>query len=347
MPIIGPTEPASLAAAEPPRLIVIVDTEEEFDWSRPLARSETSVTHVRHQDRALRIFDRFALRPSFVVDYAVATQEAGYRPLREWLVDGRCGIGAHLHPWVNPPFEEEISARNSYPGNLPEPLERAKLARLTEAIAANFQYQPTVYRAGRYGIGPATSAILGDLGYEIDTSIAPRTDFGGDGGPDFGAFDADPFWFGPAGRLLEVPLSAGWVGRLSRCGSVLQPPLMSRTGLRWHLPGIFARLGLFERIRLTPEGIVFAELKRLTDAMLARGRRIFCLSFHSPSLVPGHTPYVRNEGELQQFLKRIEQYCEYFFGERGGAASTPQEIRTLLTETASSSPRRTEGALAQ
>jgi hypothetical protein len=323
------TRLASLLDAGRPKLLVVVDTEEEFDWSKPHSRSQLGVDNVKHQDRAQTILERYGVRPTYVVDYAVASQEAGYRGLREWLADGRCEIGAHLHPWVNPPFEEELSVRNSYPGNLPAELEKTKLLRLTEAIEANFGRRPTVYRAGRYGLGPATGAILEELGYEIDTSVVPLTSFGDDGGPDFTAFDVDPFWFGPSGRVLEIPLSVAWYGRLNRYGRVLHPWLTSEFAMRLHLPGIFARLHWLERIRLTPEGTTFAELKRLTDTTLAAGRRLFVLSYHSPSVVPGNTPYVRSERELHRFLALINQFCEYFFGTCGGEPSTPNEVRAL------------------
>jgi hypothetical protein len=315
-----------------PRLSVIVDTEEEFDWGRPLAREATAVSHIRHQERGQKIFARFGLKPAYVVDYPVASQEAGYRPLREWLAEGSCEIGAHLHPWVNPPFDETVSPHNSYAGNLPAPLEREKLRQLTLTIEANFAHRPTLYRAGRYGIGPATAGILDELGYRIDSSIVPRTEFMADGGPDFRSFDDRPFWFGPGDRLLELPLTVAWCGGLRRHGESLEALMGAALARRLHVPGICARLGLFERIRLTPEGITLAELKRLTRTMLKAGKRLFSLSYHSPSLAAGHTPYVRDEGELQQFLARLERYCEFFFGECGGAPSTPGEMLTLLTQ---------------
>lgn len=312
-----------------PRLLVVVDTEEEFDWSKPHSRSEIAVNHMRHQGRTQAIFNRYGITPVYVVDYPVAAQEAGYRPLREWLIDGKCEIGAHLHPWVNPPFSEKLSVRNSYPGNLPEELERKKLEHLTDIIEANFGHRPTVYRAGRYGIGPATGAILEQLDYEIDTSVVPFTDFRRDGGPDFSAFDTNPFWFGPSERVLEVPLTVSWYGSLNGYGKRLQPHLMSKFGLQMHLPGLLARLRLLERIRLTPEGTNFSELKRLTSTMIDAGQRLFVFSYHSPSVVPGNTPYVRNESELQSFLRLIEQYCEFFVGVCGGKGSTPREVHAL------------------
>ena len=42
-----------------PELLVVVDTEEEFDWSRPLARENTSVETIKVQDRAQEIFARY------------------------------------------------------------------------------------------------------------------------------------------------------------------------------------------------------------------------------------------------------------------------------------------------
>jgi hypothetical protein len=312
--------------------MVVVDTEEEFDWSRPHSRAEVGVSHIRHQDRGQRIFDKFGLRPTYVVDFPVASQEQAFPLLRDWRQAERCQIGAHLHPWVNPPFDEDVSARNSYPGNLPAHLEQEKLARLTDVIERNFGARPRVYRAGRYGVGQATADILAGLGYEIDLSVMPRTDFRHDGGPDFTEYSEEPYWFGPNGGLLEIPATAVWYGSFSGYGKAIQPIVMTDVGMRLHLPGILARLGLFERIRLTPEGVSYNELKRLTDAMLAAGKRLFSFSYHSPSLVPGNTPYVRTEAELQRFLGVIERYCEYFFGACGGVPTTPDAVRSLLLD---------------
>jgi len=311
-------------------LVVVVDTEEEFDWRQPFARSATAVTHIKEQYRAQEVLERYGIKPLYAVDFPVASQEQGYRPLREWLDDGHCDIGAHLHPWVNPPDEEELSARNSFPGNLPEWLEREKLKRLTDTIATNFGHRPMTYRAGRYGIGRATGGILEELGYHVDTSVVPFTDFGEIAGPDFSSATRDPFWFGPTGGVLEVPLTVGWCGILRHSGNSIQPVLMSGVGMRFHLPGAFARLGLFERIRLTPEGVSFAELKRLTDTLLASGNRIFVLSYHSPTLAPGNTPYVRDEAGLQEFLSVLDRYCEYFVTSCGGRGSTMDEIHEAL-----------------
>ncbi len=160
-------------ATSRPRLVVIVDAEEEFDWAAPFSRANRNVKTVAAQVIAHRIFDRYGIVPSYAVDYPVASQEDGYLPLRELMQSGRCEIGAQLHPWVTPPHEEEVSEKNSFAGNLPPDLERRKIALLTEMIERNFGHRPKLYRAGRYGAGPGTARSLAEFGYEVDCSVLP------------------------------------------------------------------------------------------------------------------------------------------------------------------------------
>jgi len=314
-----------------PTLMVLIDTEEEFDWSKPLARNNTGVTAVAAQHLAHRLFDRYGITPIYVTDYAVAAQADGVRPLRELLADGKCRIGAHLHPWVNPPFDEEVCNLNSYPGNLPPALEGEKLRVLSETIAESFDVRPIVYKAGRYGAGLNTTDVLAGLGYEIDTSVLPHTDLGAEEGPDFSGCGSRPYWFGGRHRMLEIPMTVGFAGLLRRFGRKVHTPLASASGRSLHLPGIFARLRLIDRITLTPEGITPDEHRSLTRALMAEGQRVFSFTYHSPSLKPGCTPYVRSEAELGRFLDRFERYFDFFFGELGGRAATPTEVRALLT----------------
>ncbi|MEX2454761.1 MAG: glycosyltransferase, partial [Rhodospirillaceae bacterium] len=154
-----------------PLLLVTVDTEEEFPWNEPVSRAHTSTRAIAAQGQAHRIFEKYGIRPTYVVDFPVASQDSGYMPHKELHDSGLCQIGTHLHPWVNPPFDEEVCNRNSYPGNLPRVLERAKLERLTGEVEEKFGFRPTIYKAGRYGVGPATADILADLEYRIDTSV--------------------------------------------------------------------------------------------------------------------------------------------------------------------------------
>ena len=328
----APRDFVALPAETPPLLLVVVDTEEEFDWSKPLARENRAVASIAEQPRAQEIFAEFGIVPTYVIDHPVAEDHAAASLLRGLADEGACEIGAHLHPWVNPPHDETVTPRNSYPGNLPADLERAKLEVLTALIEANLGRRPTIYKAGRYGLGPNTAATLEALGYRIDVSVVPHTSFAADGGPDFTAFDPRPYWHGEGRRLLEVPLTCAFYGLLRAWGRALYPALAGGLGMSLHLPGIFARSGLLERIRLTPEGVGFAEQRRLTQSLHAQGCRLFSYSYHSPSLAAGNTPYVRDAGELKAFLQRMRDYFAYFVGELGGRPLAVSALYDMITD---------------
>jgi hypothetical protein len=307
-----------------PELLIVVDTEEEFDWSRPFSRTSISTRTIPAQARAHALYDRFGIVPTYVVDYPVATDPAAVRFLTALRDAGKAEIGAHLHPWVTPPFVEEVTTRNSYHCNLPPELERAKIAALTEAIVRSFGARPTIFKAGRYGYGAETGRALAELGYEVDCSLVPHTDFSGDGGPDFRGRPDRPHWL-PEG-LLEVPLTVGFVGALPGLGAKAGWLFDSANAGRLRVPGLLARSGLVARARLTPEGTPAGEQCRLIAAMAARGHRTFSLTYHSPSLEPGHTPYVRVGADLDRFLHSIEQVLTFFRDTLGGRFTTLSQV---------------------
>jgi hypothetical protein len=314
-----------------PVLVVVIHTEEEFDWDKPHDRLATGVTHMRHINRAQDLFDEFGIVPNYVVDYPIATKSEAFGPLKAFADAGRALIGAHLHPWVSPPFDEEVSARNSYPGNLPRDLEYEKLRQLTDAIEVAFGTRPVTYLAGRYGFGPNTGEILESLGYEVDISPAVPIDFSADGGPDYSGFTSHPYWFGRSRKLLGLPGSGGYVGRLRAGGTPLYRTLTQPSMRRVKVSGAIARLRLLERIRLSPEDYSEPEMRRLTQTLLADGVRVFVFSFHSPSVMPGGTPYVHNEFELGRFLEKCRRYFEFFLREIDGTTMTPLGAKEFLS----------------
>jgi len=338
LPLPSPDALVRLPASAPPVLFVVIDTEEEFDWSRDFDRRNTGVTHMRAIGTLQAVFDEFGIRPVYVVDHPIATQAESAGPLREFARSGRCEIGAHLHPWVTPPFDEEVNAVNSYPGNLPRELERAKLASLTAAIEAHLGVRPRSYKAGRYGFGPHTAATLGELGYDVDLSPNPPFDLGADGGPDWSAHPVEPYWHAGERRLLVIPTTGAYVGYARGLGHGLYRLATARALRTLRLPGILSRLGAFERLHLSPEGYLGEHQRALTRSLLARGVRTFTFALHSPSVVPGHTPYVRDERQRLEFLDACRRFFEFFLRELGGVTLTPRAFRASLDTSPRTSP---------
>ena len=319
----------SLPSAIPPALMIVVDTEEEFDWDGGVDRQSTQVTAMREIGRLQDAFEEFGHKPTYVIDYPVATDEFSVDKLSGYQKQGRAQVGAHLHPWVCPPHDESVSQHNSYQGNLEPELERRKLTVLTETIQTNFGFHPTVHKAGRYGFGYETATTLLELGYEIDLSAASGFDFSSDGGPDYARIDAQLYTVGPDEGLFGIPTTGGFMGPLSSLG----PHVFSNRAMSHKLGRLRAqamsKTRLLERVLLSPEGHSLDKMKRLTRTLVARGVRVLTLSLHSPTAKPGCTPYTASEQDVTAFIEKCRQYFKFFADELGGTATTPYEVMSL------------------
>jgi len=290
------------------RFFLFVDTEEEFDWSAPRSREADAVTAVAMLPEGHARFTRFGVTPTYLIDYPIANNPASAAVMASFVADGTAVVGAQLHPWVNPPFDEVISNANSFVGNLPEAQERAKLVALTERIEAMVGTRPLAYRAGRYGIGANSARLLIEQGYRLDVSIRSLFDYRADEGPDFSAYPRWPWWIDSTHRLLELPLTAAYTGGLRRHGPALFPSSAALPLAR----AVLARAGLLQRVALTPEGMPLRDVLHALEILVGEGVELFSLSFHSPSLRPGHTPYVRDAAELKLFWRWWHGVFDFF-----------------------------------
>ena len=260
-----------------------MDVEEEFDWTAPFARENTALTHLEALEESLDLFGAHGAVPVWMTTWPVAEHPAGADLLRRAAEDDRIVVGAHLHPWVTPPMDDDLGQREqSFPGNLPRDLERDKLGALADRLEEASGQRPTVYHAGRYGIGPNTESILEELGFLVDQSVCPPFDYSDEGGPDFTRADSAARWFGENRPLLSLPTTGSYVGRAGASSHAIHT-LAQSPGLSWtRLPGVLSRLGVVERIRLSPEGFALADLQRLTHFLVDHDVRTLTLSFHSP-----------------------------------------------------------------
>ena len=308
--LIDPPEPGSAVRFAPEfgqRSLLTVDTEEEFDWNGPFRSSGHTLHHVARLARFQNFCEEIGVVPTYLVDWPIATSPEAIEVLGGPVTSGRAEIGVQLHPWVNPPFEEEVNPHNSYAGNLPPALEQEKLRRLRDTIEDAFGTAPLIYRAGRYGLGPHTAGFLTEAGIPVDSSVRANFDYTPGHGPDYRHHPLVPYWVDKDRTLLELPLTTVFWGMLRKQGRAFYPALATIPRLR----GIAASLGLLERIPLTPEGVTAEEALRGIDMAIDDGLPLLVLSFHSPSLAPGFTPYVRTEDDVEclyDWWRRIYAY---------------------------------------
>lgn len=315
-------------------LMVSVDTEEEFDWSAPVSPQNRSVRHVADLPRLQELFESCGVRPTYLVDHPIASTDESIDVLRGFLRRGACEIGAHIHPWVNPPVVEEICPRNTYLCNLPLTLQQEKVAELTRAIGAAFGARPTSFKAGRYGLDFALVPTLHELGYAVDSSVIAFTSFADDGGPTFERFGPEPLFLRPPlvpavngdDPVVEIPCTVGFTRRPFQWWAGVQRKLSQNPYRKLRLVGVCWHLGVFRKIVLSPELSDRAALVRLMQIMAADRDAVLNLTLHSPSVQAGHTPFVRDREDLETFFAALRGALEFAMRELGTRALTLSEF---------------------
>ncbi len=193
-------------------------------------------------------------------------------------------------------------------------MQREKISRLTDRIEQRFGGRPRSFRAGRYGISSVGARILEELGYQVDSSVIPFSDFSSQRGPDFRRAPWTPYWTGgddicvpqESGSLLEVPVSIGFNRPdFERAQRILDR--VSRPVLRsLHTEGILDRLGIVQRIKFSPEQSNSHRMNKLVKTYLGLRAPCAVMMLHSSSLVPGYSPYVPTATRLEEFYRDLK-----------------------------------------
>ena len=308
------------------RVLLTVDTEEEFDWNGPFTRDQHGLKHVEAIPRFQQFCESLGAHPVYLVDWPIATDPRSIEIIGDAVRRGTADVGVQLHPWVNPPFDEQVSVANSYAGSLPKELEAAKFKALRDQIEEAFGTAPLIYRAGRYGLGPNSAAILRDNGIRIDTSVRSLFDYRAQSGPDYTNHPLKPYWIDDERQLLELPVTTVYWGLLRDLGKHIHR-------IQRHVPTFFAafsKFKLLERIALTPEGVTAEEAIRGIDIALSEELPLLVLSFHSPTLAPGFTPYAETEADVEALYDWLQQVYAYL-GKRGVRTANVADIIAAST----------------
>ncbi|HLU92078.1 MAG TPA: WalW protein, partial [Pedomonas sp.] len=77
-----------------PRVLVLVDTEEDFDWGQPISRANVSVKSIAKLERAHRLFLQYGITPCYLIDYPIATTAQSIEVLKPWAEEGSCILGS-------------------------------------------------------------------------------------------------------------------------------------------------------------------------------------------------------------------------------------------------------------
>ena len=322
------------------KLIVTIDTEED-NWGN-YSPTDYSLRNIDRLPALQALFNQYAVRPTYLITYPVATTEKTVRILSDLLKEGNCEIGTHCHPWNTPPYEEQCSEQNSMLSNLPEDLQYRKLRFLHNSIKQNFGIDAISFRAGRWGFSQEVAKNIVRLGYKVDTSVTPYTDWRVYGGVDYSNSSPQPYrmkWEDISDSfdcdLIELPASVGYLQKnFSMCNRVLES-LRQAPLCKLRLIGLLHKLRLVNKVGLSPELADSRNMIQLAQRLIKNRYEILNMFFHSPSLQSGLTPFVRTAADEKRFLQTIQEFLVYARDsgiESITLSESPQYLAHVLTD---------------
>lgn len=314
----------------PVSVTVSIDTEEDnWGWFSESGATTRNIAHLPELHEAMA---RWGARPTYLVNLPPLLSNESVEVLGALAALPEVEIGAHCHPWNTPPSTGEGPER-SMMSRLPLEANRAKVAEVTRHIEKELGVRPRSFRAGRWGFGPTVSGALAPLGYLVDASVSPFIDWSALGGPDFSTAPNRPYLFDPqrplvpdaAGSMVELPTTIGFLSGDHRRRAHVRRALERSPLRRLKVIGILDRLGALSLRWLSPEVSGATEMVRLAGACLRSNEPVLDMTFHSCTLLPGATPFVRDEHDRKRFLASIETLLR-FCAESGLTFKTFREV---------------------
>ncbi|MBL4763674.1 MAG: polysaccharide deacetylase family protein [Colwellia sp.] len=318
--------------------VLSVDTEEEWDWKTEFPQYNVQVENIQAIQEFQQECNSIGIRPTYFVDYPVVNSPQSVQVLKSIDQLGQCEIGAHLHPWCNPPITAENDEFFSHVVNLPIDLVEQKLVSLLEQLRTSFGKDISSFRTGRWGINSAIMGLLIKHGITVDSSIYPfysNNYFNCDGAP------VEPYWPDLSNPLkaqsqeqqssiYEVPVSAGFNhAQFILCDKIYK--LISTRFLSFlRIPGIIWQLKLLRKIYLSPELSSATDMQTLIKALLKRKAPIVHMYLHSSSLIS--LPYNNHPFTREQILDNMKQTVSYLQEHANVTFCTLSEAKKILTQ---------------
>ena len=305
-------DPSTLSPPRP-ALLITVDTEGDDLWARP---QEISTENARFLPRFQALCEKYALKPTWLVNYEMAQCPAFVEFARDVALRGAGEIGMHLHAWNCPPLApltDNDMRHQPYLTEYAEPVMRDKIRFMTDLLEDRFQRKIRSHRAGRWGLNAVYARLLVEHGYLADCSVTPHIswaeylgDPNGQGGPDFTRFPQQPYFvdldqldrLGDS-PLLEVPVSVIETRYARSNARMKSSPKWLRRISRRIWPPILSMIPRDNRRS-------FRHMRTIMRHTADRCRPCVMLATHSSELMPGGSPFFPTARSIERLYRRLE-----------------------------------------
>ncbi|MFC2952110.1 glycosyltransferase [Marinicaulis aureus] len=295
-----------------PRLIVTVDTEETFDWSR-FDDDTWRVCDPSGIERFQALCEEINVSPLYFLTLPMMEDKKTAGLFKSLHTRELASFGLHLHQWATPPGDYR-GEFYSFQKNLPRDVQRKKLKSLAQAHEGLFGEKAQAHRAGRYGISKACYDLLAEIGVKLDFSPSAGFDFSNRGGPDFSSMSNCPFAaFANDWRIDVTPVCGARA--IARTRSFL-----SQEKAEPGFPGYMKEQSpdMSRAMRLSPEGTSLVELQALTRRLVQDKTPVLTFTLHSTSLTAGANVYAPDAEDVDEMLRTSAAYLRWFKETVGG-----------------------------
>ena len=326
--------------------ILTVDTEPDNEWSR-LKKSEMTFNNVNSIEKFQSLCDKYSFKPVYLVEYQMLQNNKLISLLNDFLSSGKCEVGAHMHPWSNPPLNYKVTEDDypyhpfivEYPSNIFED----KLKVLLRAFKDTLNLKPKVFRAGRWVISAENIRILKKYGFKVDCSVTPYRHWEPRRGikeSDYRNFNNEPFYWTDSDGIVEIPLSCFSFERSSSFFNPYSIPFLKNNNYYRRLLDIF-----FRTYSLTLKGGVWSfRYKKYSDLNETlkyihknHSTKYLQSILHSSELSLGGC--FKRPSELEKYWDVIEKNFQ-FLAKNNYQSVTMEEYLEILKETNGISSKR-------
>lgn len=301
---------------KPILFILSIDTEEEWDWSGPFPQQHGEVKNVTHIPEFHSTITRFGIRPTYFVDYAALDCQQSVNHLNSVYQQNNCEIGAHLHPWCNPPYFGEVNEFESHVVNLPIEQVEQKMYALMSKVKQTLGVSAKSFRSGRWGINSQVLKLLIKQGINLDSSVYPlyQNEFfsclGAPPTPYWPDFN-DPLQESAQRDIFELPVTVGFnrsnFELSNKIHSLFSSPNLSWTrfnGLAWHSK-------MLRKYYLSPELCSVADMQDLCKVVIEKGYPVLHMYMHSSSLLNNSNSLVGKQNAFNHICDSITKVVTF------------------------------------
>lgn len=285
------------------KFIITVDTEGDNLWNWNPGQPITT-NNAKFIPRFQELCENYSFYPVYLTNLEMVQSKEFQKYIGKKAQEGKCEIGMHLHAWNTPPIVEKKQRYGGLPyiTEYSEQIIYEKHHYLKTEIEKSLDVSPKTYRAGRWATNNELFKVLDNLGFIADCSVTPGISWENcpgstvDGGNDYRSFLNKAYCL--TDTMVEVPLTSKKVhcpyGKTLK--SIVKNILI---GVEGNLRPATSSLELMMRLTRKIEG----EKNDYLEFML-----------HSSELMPGGSPYFRNENDIEEMYKGMEAYFKWIAG---------------------------------